>query len=98
MTIVNVKDHPLNTFGRGCGLADGAAGGVPAGGGGAYLAVGNGVGHGGALGPDGCIYGFPAHADRVLKVDPAARAQASSPREAGARAGARRRAPPLRTR
>ena len=30
--------------------------------------------HGGALGPDGCIYGFPAHADRVLKVDPAARA------------------------
>jgi isopenicillin N synthase-like dioxygenase len=26
--------------------------------------------HGGVLGPDGCIYGIPAHADSVLKVVP----------------------------
>lgn len=26
--------------------------------------------HGGAVGSDGCIYGFPSHYDRVLKIDP----------------------------
>lgn len=26
--------------------------------------------HGGVLGPDGCIYGIPAHADTVLKIEP----------------------------
>jgi LPXTG-motif cell wall-anchored protein len=25
--------------------------------------------HGGVLAPDGCIYGFPSHADRVLKIN-----------------------------
>jgi len=25
--------------------------------------------HGGVLAPDGCIYGFPSHAERVLKID-----------------------------
>ena len=26
--------------------------------------------HGGVVGPDGCIYGIPAHADTVLKIEP----------------------------
>ena len=26
--------------------------------------------HGGVVGADGCIYGIPAHADEVLKIDP----------------------------
>ena len=26
--------------------------------------------HGGVVGGDGCIYGIPAHADTVLKIDP----------------------------
>ena len=50
---------------------DGGGGGADGGGGGGARPWQY---HGGALGPDGCIYGFPAHADRVLKVDPAARA------------------------
>ena len=28
--------------------------------------------HGGVTGPDGCIYGIPANADTVLKIDPMA--------------------------
>jgi len=37
--------------------------------GGALLPAGGWKWHGGVAGPDGCVYGVPAHAGRVLKVD-----------------------------